>query len=458
VTNGQERRIGPWLIQERLGAGGNATVWLASREHEKETVALKVLNSTKLEREPYQRFVREIGFLQSLESFEGVLAIIDSHLPDAPSTSDRAWLAMPVATPMTEALADSPLDEIVRAMQSVASTLARLQDEKNVAHRDIKPGNLYEKDGLYLIGDFGLVTDPDASDLTRKSRPVGPLHFTAYELLQSPTTADPFPADVYSFGKTLWVLATAQRFPPEGHQPIGSRGFSIGDFRPHPHAPSLDQLVDRATRLHAEERPTMKAVAEDLLIWQQLSVDRPVLDVTEVRSRLHEKMRSELAEQDRQDQLKEQALASVRRMQELTRPLNEALKQVHPRAELDATDDELIQNILRTPRVSGTPDITFRWQRTSRIGVGEFPRQYLLRMGRSLELAAEGVLILRTMLHVGLDGVMQNDFHWQSAAPKAPVGSVAAEKLLENGIAELAARLQEALNVFVEKAPSPKGQ
>lgn len=64
-------------------------------------------------------------------------------------------------------------------------------------------------------------------------------------------------------------------------------------------------------------------------------------------------------------------------------------------------------------------------------------------------------MILRTLLEVGLDGVMQQDFYWKSNERVAPVGSVEAERLLEEGVQELAEQLRVALDVFAEKAPSP---
>jgi hypothetical protein len=86
-----------------------------------------------------------------------------------------------------------------------------------------------------------------------------------------------------------------------------------------------------------------------LAAWQALAREPVVLDVTEVRSRLRQKMMNELAEEDLQDMHKEHGYASVRRLQELTKPLNEALKHIHPRAEIDVSDDKLVQSVLKTP-------------------------------------------------------------------------------------------------------------
>jgi len=53
-----------------------------------------------------------------------------------------------------------PLEDVVGAISTVAAALAALEEEHNIGHRDIKPGNLYELDGEWFVGDFGLITDP----------------------------------------------------------------------------------------------------------------------------------------------------------------------------------------------------------------------------------------------------------------------------------------------------------
>jgi serine/threonine protein kinase len=58
--------IGPWSLGDKLGSGGNGTVWRATRPTLNEPVALKVIAATKAKRESYRRFVREIEFLSSL--------------------------------------------------------------------------------------------------------------------------------------------------------------------------------------------------------------------------------------------------------------------------------------------------------------------------------------------------------------------------------------------------------
>jgi hypothetical protein len=442
--------IGAWTLHARLGAGGNATVWRASREGG-EDIALKVINSTKAEAEPYRRFVQEIEFLRTLGDFQGVLPLLDAHLPEHPSRADRPWLAMPIATPLAVALAEAPIETVVVGLAEIAATLARLA-ERGVGHRDIKPGNLYELDGRWLIGDFGLVAAPDLAGLTRSGKALGPAHYTAYEMILDPVNADARPADVYSFAKTLFVLTTGLSFPPEGHQSASTRGFSIADLRPHPHAAVLDRLVDRATRLQPDQRPTMSEIATDLTAWGELG-KTATIDVSVLAAQLRAKMEREIAAEDLLEQRRELALAAVRRLQELCRPLNEALRSAHPRPELDILGDSYARNVLHTVREFGAPDIVFAHDRVSKIGSGEEQLRLELSFGRSLELTVDGTLIFRAFVLVGHQHFGGSTYSWESAALQAPVGSVESERMLEEAVVVLADKVQEGLAVFVAELP-----
>jgi len=136
--------IGEWVRRRKLGAGGNATVWEATRG-QSSPVALKVLNTLRPDREPYLRFVREVETMRSLGGYEGVLPLLDAHLPETPRRRDPAWLAMPIANPISEALLGRPLEDVVRAVGSVAETLASLQGTHDLAHRDGRGGR--EREG-----------------------------------------------------------------------------------------------------------------------------------------------------------------------------------------------------------------------------------------------------------------------------------------------------------------------
>lgn len=212
-------KVGPWQILEEIGRGGNATVYLARRIGSQDSpIALKVLNSRNIESEPYLRFVNEVKALRRVGDDPGVLPVLDVELPDRLNRRSHAWLTMPRANRIDDALANASVEAIVKAVQTVAETLVRLKVEHRIGHRDIKPGNLYELDGAYLVGDFGLVALPDAATLTVQGKAIGPMYFAPYEMRLNADTADPYPADVYS--------ARQNALGTHGHRALPSRRSS----------------------------------------------------------------------------------------------------------------------------------------------------------------------------------------------------------------------------------------
>ena len=143
--------VGPYTIIGFIDGGGNADVYEA--ETHAGRVALKVLRTRRGDSEPYRRFRQEVRKHHELSQRGtlGILPLLDCEVPDAPNQLRPAWMAMPVAEPIETALGHNPpLAIVVGALASVASTLAQLHTE-GVAHRDIKPTNLYRYDGAWVV-------------------------------------------------------------------------------------------------------------------------------------------------------------------------------------------------------------------------------------------------------------------------------------------------------------------
>lgn len=449
----ESRQLGPWQLDTELGRGGNGTVWKVEHVDSGQVAALKEIHTRKVDREPYRRFVTEIQTLRELGEFPGVLSLIDAHIPDAPGAKEKPWLVMPIAAPLSEALAGADHSSVVRAVASVARTLAALKADHGIAHRDVKPANLYDLEGDSLIGDFGLVALPDPSGLTREGKPLGPANFIPFEMLNNADKADPFASDVYSLAKTFWVLATGVDFPPPGHQPADAAPYRIADFRPHPQADRLDELVDRATRLDPSQRPGVAEFADELNQWLELPVEQADLDMSELSNAVRTNLASEIGESQRIDGWKEDAHKAARRLEELARPLSAAMKEADPRAEIGVID-EFVNKSLRTLEHMGSPEVLFHFARATKIVTGTPPIHKVLRMGRGVELVEDGQLIIRTMIDLGLDGVMQSDMHWMSDERIVPVGSIQQEAALQEAVTELGAKLREALEIL---AAEPSG-
>jgi len=287
-----------FTLIERLGSGGNSEVWRAESNQLGE-VALKLLRAKRPEAESFRRFRREVEVQRSLEH-DGILPVLAAAVPD---DRGQAWLAMPVAVPLNHPDAQAELLDIVERMASIAETVAWLHDQ-GYAHRDIKPSNLYLYEGRVVVGDFGLIDDPSAEDITTSAGVLGPRHYVAWEVLDD-AGADWRPADVYALGKTLWVLLTGQRFPQPGeHQPDLLVG-QVGSFSPHPLAGQLDQLLAAATRLDAGARIPASELAASL---RSLLEDRPLVSSDEpdeeALRRLTERLAPDQSERGRRNEFR----------------------------------------------------------------------------------------------------------------------------------------------------------
>jgi serine/threonine protein kinase len=285
--------LGGWELKELLGIGGNAEVWRASKPGVPD-VALKRLREVRQESERYRRFRDEIQFLREHGGHPGVLPLHEVNLPEKPDRRDPPWFTMPVARRLDESLSPSRrLRDVVAAMATIATTLADLH-ERGISHRDIKPSNLYFFNDSYRIGDFGLVAYPGKEDHTTNERGMGPIHFFAPEMLIGPADADGALADVWSFAKSLFVLATGRRYPPPGEQRVANRLHTIAGNVREPDAGTLDALIERCTQLEPALRPSMKDVALSLSEWLTLPpINLDVEKFTPVIHRLNVAARAE---------------------------------------------------------------------------------------------------------------------------------------------------------------------
>ena len=264
----QGERVGHWTLQRQIGKGGNGFVWLAN-DPEGRMAAIKFLNSDHFGKQRETRFRDEIKFLTNETKRPGVLPLIECYVPDISTQEDGPWLATPVAKCFTELeLAGvEKLTELVRHIEAVGQTLAKLHAE-NKWHRDLKPENLFILDGTTpVIGDFGLVDFPGKDANTRDSETLGSRNYTAPELEGDAADAPAGKADVYSLAKTFWVLASGKRYPPPGTLRMDTPELRFSKQCPHPRAGYFDRLLEDGTAYAPSDRPTMQCFAEELSAW-----------------------------------------------------------------------------------------------------------------------------------------------------------------------------------------------
>ena len=426
---------GPYRLIEELGEGGNAWVWKASDSNE--DVALKILKNRKVQSEPYARFRREIETLQRLGDHPGILTVRTAHLPETLADGERAWFAMPLAARLDDVLSSAELRTVVDAMCAIANTLAELSREHGLAHRDIKPQNLYSYEGRWVVGDFGLVRWPDSEALTRPGKVVGPKYYVAYEVMEKQGEADSEPADVYSLAKTLWVLATNATFPLPGYQPPSDQ-TSVGAIRPHANAHLLDEVIERATRVDPVARPSMAQFARDLGAWLELpEPDQALSELADLAAELRAAAGPSLSADEAANRRKAATLSLFERVQEALRPLNEVMERSLPRVTVSGADYRVHASLHEEPGMGERGFIVeYACGTTAEEPTDLLPLRF--RYGALVELRDDGVVSLQALLYIGNDEETAAEI--ETLGPwEAPVESVEADA----AVAKLAQALRE---------------
>lgn len=273
AKNRQGEAFGDWIVMSADShKGGNSRVWIVERKDDpgQERAAIKILNADRFQTKRYQRFKDEVNFVTNNPD-DGILPIIDHHLPKRPLEANVPWYVMPLAESIQTLLQKKPrMEAVVEALLPVAKTLARIHG-KSVAHRDIKPDNILAFQGQAVLSDFGLVDYPTKLDVTSPDERIGPALFIAPEMFAEAADIDARPGDVYSFAKTLWVLAAKKRWPPPGKLDIGDPRLRLSALVDHPEIKLIDLLLDWMTRTSPEDRPTMPDVHRELTNWRKLT-------------------------------------------------------------------------------------------------------------------------------------------------------------------------------------------
>ncbi len=196
---GDPRRVGPYRVVSRLGAGGMGQVFLG-RSPGGRTVAIKVVHPAMADDPGFRsRFQREVTAARAVNGVY-TAPIVDAD-PDAP----LPWLAtafLPGLSLQDAIAAHGPLPApAVRALGAgLAEALVSIH-RAGIVHRDLKPSNvMLTPEGPRVI-DFGIARASDASVLTRTGATIGtPSYMAPEQAAGSPVGP---PADVFSLGAVL---------------------------------------------------------------------------------------------------------------------------------------------------------------------------------------------------------------------------------------------------------------
>jgi serine/threonine-protein kinase len=282
---------GRYAVDQQIGSGGAATVYLADDLKHRRQVAVKVLRPGVAATVGSSRFLREIAIAARL-SHPHILPVHDSgEIQGGPDRDGLLFYVMPLAQESLGARlarGQVPLAETVRILRSVADALAYAHAQ-GIVHRDIKPDNVMLTGRHALVADFGIAKalsiPAHGMTPTRGGVPLGTPYYMAPELVAGDAAVSGN-ADCYAVGVMAYEMLT-------GHRPVGGDSVrevlvaqllhtpvAVDLLRPDVPAP-LAQLVMRCLEKSPGDRWTttdellerLESVAS--LMGAQLPVDRP---------------------------------------------------------------------------------------------------------------------------------------------------------------------------------------
>jgi len=272
------RRIGPYEVGGRIGAGGMGEVYKARDTRLDRAVAIKVLPSSvaddRRSRERLEREARAVATLNhpnictlhDVGSHEGVDFLVMEHL-------DGETLAARIAKgPLTT-------DHAVQYALQIASALDRAH-RSGILHRDLKPGNIMLTEIGAKLLDFGLAKTLDTEvDVTRTAEGV----IVGTAAYMSPEQAQGLPldarSDVFSFGAVLYEMASGRRaFGGDATAQVLS-----GVLRDNPQPlPAYSPLADIVSRCMAKQPSQRFQTMADVLRALQQAWTSPVKEAPSI--------------------------------------------------------------------------------------------------------------------------------------------------------------------------------
>jgi serine/threonine protein kinase len=250
-----------YTVEDTIGKGGMATVYLARESRPPRLVAIKVLNPEFGNQIGEHRFTREIEIVSGL-THPHIVPIFS-----AGEANGFLYYVMPYVSGRSlrarlEREKRPPLDDAVHIVLDVADAL-RYAHGQGIIHRDIKPENIMLQEGHALVADFGIakaVSDAVSSgeQLTQAGQTIGTPGYMSPEQAYAADDIDAR-SDIYSLASVLHEMVYGERsmlgIGRKGRNPTqGGTGVSTIGLGGETVPTAIEEVLDRALAWDPEDR------------------------------------------------------------------------------------------------------------------------------------------------------------------------------------------------------------
>nr|WP_237526520.1 serine/threonine-protein kinase [Streptomyces sp. SID4913] len=253
MTQHDPRRIGPFEVLGRLGAGGMGLVYLA-RSASGRRVAIKTVRTELAEDQLFRvRFTREVEAARAVSGFY-TAAVVDADPRAAVPWLATAYVPAPSLEEIVNECGPMPTQAVRWLAAGIAEALQSIHGAQLV-HRDMKPSNvLVVEDGPRVI-DFGIASGVSNTRLTMTNVAVGtPAYMSPEQARDSRSVTGA--SDIFSLGSTL-VFAATGHAPYRGANPVETVFMLLREGPDLAGLPDdLRSLIDSCMQMDATLRPT----------------------------------------------------------------------------------------------------------------------------------------------------------------------------------------------------------
>ncbi|MEW2292059.1 serine/threonine-protein kinase [Streptomyces sp. NPDC006743] len=253
LTQHDPRRIGPFEVLGRLGAGGMGLVYLA-RSASGRRVAIKTVRTELAEDQLFRvRFTREVEAARAVSGFY-TAAVVDADPRAAVPWLATAYVPAPSLEEIVTECGPLPVQAVRWLAAGVAEALQSIHGA-GLVHRDLKPSNvLVVEDGPRVI-DFGIASGVSNTRLTMTNVAVGtPAYMSPEQAKDSRSVTGA--SDVFSLGSMLVFAATGH--PPfHGANPVETVFMLLREGPDLEGLPDeLRPLIESCMQMEVAGRPT----------------------------------------------------------------------------------------------------------------------------------------------------------------------------------------------------------
>lgn len=310
------RKLGKYILLERLGAGGSGEVFLGYTQMAPglfNFFAVKILTAEQSSNPRALKMLQREASLANVLKHNSIVSLYECG-----QDNEVFYVAMdyvnglPLSRLMHHHMTRKPIIKIEYALYIARAVAAGLEyartcknpetgQELGIAHRDISPQNIMVNfEGEVKIIDFGLARSAGLGDKTQSDQIMGKLKYISPEHA-SGESVDPR-TDIFSLGVVLWEMLSGRRF----YQDL--QDAQIVSWLNNPEYSSLkqyvpglsdelDRIVQRAVAGRAEDRyQTAGELHDD--INRYLNKNYPDFSPSEFRRIYRHEFENEMKERD----------------------------------------------------------------------------------------------------------------------------------------------------------------